>query len=80
MEIGKVLQEARINKGISLKDIEEATNVRTRYLEALEDENFTIIPGEFYVKGFLRIYAKYLGLNPVQILDIYYSAGNSLKH
>ncbi|WP_427854584.1 helix-turn-helix domain-containing protein [Desulfotomaculum copahuensis] len=58
-----MLREARLARGISLADAEEATKIRGRYLEALEKEAFDVLPGRVYVKGFLRNYARFLGLD-----------------
>lgn len=66
--IGESLRAAREAKGLSLQQAEEDTKIRKRYLEALEDEDYDIIPGRVYAKGFLRNYAMYLGLNPDEIL------------
>lgn len=71
MEVGELLQKERMIRGISLRDIEDATKVRKWYLEALEEGNYGRIPGEFYVQGFLRIYARYLGLNPIHVMELY---------
>lgn len=61
--IGETLRQAREAKGITLRQAEEATKIRLRYLEALEREDFAQIPGRVYVIGFLRNYARYLGLD-----------------
>jgi cytoskeleton protein RodZ len=63
LEIGSSLREARIRRGFELAQIEADTHIRTRYLKALEDERFELVPGEAYVRGFLRTYADYLGLD-----------------
>jgi cytoskeleton protein RodZ len=68
-EIGNSLREARIRQGIDLTRAEEATKIRARYLQALEDERFEILPAETYVKGFLRTYAEYLRLDGQLYVD-----------
>lgn len=68
---GKLLQVGREEKGWSLIQAEEITKIRVRYLEAMENENYLILPGATYVKGFLRTYAKHLGLNPEDVLELY---------
>ena len=68
---GALLRAAREKKGWSLRDAEEATKIRMRYLEALEEENYDILPGAVYVKGFLRNYAKYLEIDPDEIIAMY---------
>lgn len=69
--IGDLLRQAREKKGLSLREIEDETNMRWKYLEALENEEFEVIPGETYVKGFLRNYSAFLGLDSDQMLDLY---------
>jgi cytoskeletal protein RodZ len=62
-EIGASLREARERQGLSLEEVEAATRIRERYLEALEDERFEVLPGNAYVRAFLREYARFLGLD-----------------
>jgi cytoskeleton protein RodZ len=62
-EIGQKLERARTEKGLSLKDVERDTKIRARYLEGLEQEDFTVLPDAVYVQGFLKTYANYLGLD-----------------
>ena len=61
-EIGNSLREARIRQGLELSHVELATKIRTKYLRAIEDEQFGLLPDEPYVKGFLHAYAEFLGL------------------
>ncbi len=68
MEIGNVLKKTRVEKNLSLAQAEEKTKIRQKYLVALENENFTVIPGRAYAKGFLRNYARYLGLNAEELV------------
>lgn len=72
-EIGDTLREARIRRGLSIKDVEHGTKIRTKYLQALEDEDFEVIPGPTFVKGFMRTYAEFLGLDSDQLVDEYRS-------
>ncbi|MBA2615155.1 MAG: DUF4115 domain-containing protein [Actinobacteria bacterium] len=62
-EIGNSLREARLRQGLDLARAEDDTKIRAKYLQALEDERFDVLPAETYVKGFLRTYAEYLGLD-----------------
>lgn len=71
MRIGETFKQARKERGLSLEEIAEKTKIRSRYLEAIEEENFGLLPGRVYVKGFLRNYAKYLGLNPEPLVALY---------
>ena len=68
-EIGPALREARERRGISLQQVEAETAIRTRYIRALEDEEFGALPGTTYAKGFLRAYAEYLGLDGQLFID-----------
>ncbi len=62
-EIGPALRQARERRRLGLDQAEAEIKVRARYLQALEDEEFDLLPGPAYVKGFLRTYADYLGLD-----------------
>ena len=75
-EIGSSLREARERRGLSYADVELGTKVRSRYIKALEDERFDILPGPTYTKGFLRAYADYLGLDG----NLYIDEFNSRHH
>jgi cytoskeleton protein RodZ len=68
-EIGNSLREARVRQHLELTEIELATKIRSRYLRALEEENFEALPAQTYVKGFLRTYADYLGLDGQLYVD-----------
>ena len=62
-EIGGSLREARLKRGLTSADVQKAIRIRDRYLQALEEERWELLPGDAYVKGFLRTYADYLGLD-----------------
>ena len=68
-EIGNSLREARERRGIDFAQAELATKIRGKYLRALEDEQFASLPAQTYVKGFLRTYAEYLGLDGQLYVD-----------
>ena len=68
-EIGNSLREARVRRRIDFAQAELATKIRGKYLRALEDEQFDLLPAETYVKGFLRTYAEYLGLDGQLYVD-----------
>jgi cytoskeletal protein RodZ len=76
---GGKLRAAREMKAWSLNDAEEVTKIRARYLEALETEQYDIIPGIAYVKGFLQTYAKHLGLDPREVLELFKTSHVSEK-
>ncbi|HOR00247.1 MAG TPA: DUF4115 domain-containing protein [Anaerolineae bacterium] len=67
-ELGERLRQAREAKGLTLEQVEEITKIRRRYLQALEEEDFGQLPGEVFVRGFLRNYALALGLDAEEIL------------
>jgi cytoskeletal protein RodZ len=62
-EIGGSLREARLKRNLTPADVQKAIRIRDRYLQALEEERWELLPGDAYVKGFLRAYADYLGLD-----------------
>jgi hypothetical protein len=68
-EIGNSLREARVRRGADFAQAELATKIRGKYLRALEDERFELLPAQTYVKGFLRTYAEYLGLDGQLYVD-----------
>jgi len=72
-EIGNSLREARERQGLGYSEIELATKIRAKYIRALEEEDFTSIPGDAYIRGFLRSYAEYLGLDGDVYVDEYAS-------
>ncbi len=69
--IGEKLRLSREEKGFSIDRVARDTNVARKYLEALENEDFAMFPGEPYLIGFLRIYSEYLGLDPQSIINLY---------
>jgi hypothetical protein len=70
-EIGNSLRDARLRKELDFPELEQGTKIRAKYLRALEDETFDQLPGPTYVKGFLRTYADYLGLDGQLYVDEY---------
>ena len=72
-EIGNSLREARLRQSLDYPDIERVTKIRAKYLRALEDESFETLPAQTYVKGFLRTYAEFLGLDGQLYVDEYNS-------
>jgi hypothetical protein len=69
--LGETLRQARLDRGVSLADAEDETHIRLKYLEALEAEDFGVLPALVYTRGFIRTYARYLGLDPESTLDLY---------
>ena len=68
-ELGNRLKEAREEKGMSLDDLQAATKIQKRYLTALEEGNYDIIPGKFYVRAFIKQYAEAVGLNSEELFE-----------
>jgi hypothetical protein len=68
-EIGNSLREARERQGLEYPQIELATKIRAKYIRALEDEQFGVLPAQTYIKGFLRTYAEFLGLDGQLYVD-----------
>ena len=74
MDIGKILQDARIAKNLSLDSIAQDTNIRKIYLEAIEQNDFAALSGDVFVKGVIRTYGNYLGLDGAQLVEEYKAA------
>ena len=72
-EIGNSLREARLRQQLEFPELEQQTKIRSKYLKALEDEKFDLLPAPTYVKGFLRTYADALGLEGQLYVDEYNS-------
>lgn len=65
------LRKAREAKGLELKEIEEVTKIRSRYLQALEEGDYCVLPGGVYTVGFLRSYARYLELDAESLVNTF---------
>jgi hypothetical protein len=70
-EIGETLRETRMRRRIDMSDVEAATKIRAKYLRALENEEWDLLPGPTFVKTFLRTYAEYLELDPRLLVEEY---------
>jgi transcriptional regulator with XRE-family HTH domain len=69
--IGDTLREARMRQRLDIADVEAKTKIRAKYLRALENEEFGMLPGPTFVKTFLRSYAEVLGLDPHLLVEDY---------
>ncbi len=69
--IGATLREARNRRKIDLSEVEAATKIRTRYLRAIENEEWDVLPGGSYTRSFVRTYASFLGLDGERLADDY---------
>ena len=70
-EIGETLREARMRRRIDMTEVETATKIRGKYLRALENEEWDLLPGPTFVKTFLRTYAEYLELDSRLLVEEY---------
>lgn len=68
-EIGARLREARMRLKIDINEVETRTKIRAKYLRAMENEEWDLLPGEVYIRSFLRTYADFLGLDSRELLD-----------
>jgi cytoskeletal protein RodZ len=69
--VGRTLREARTERGEELSEVERATKIRAKFLEAMEDDRWEELPAPAYARGFLDIYARHLGLDQQALLDEY---------
>jgi cytoskeletal protein RodZ len=72
-DIGDTLREARVRRGLSLKEVEDTLKIRSKYLQALEQDDFEVIPGPTFVRAFLRTYSAFLGLDTDRLMEEYFS-------
>jgi hypothetical protein len=70
-DIGSTLREARMRARIDISEVEARTKIRAKYLRAIENEEWDLLPGPVYVKSFLRTYGDYLGLDSRMLIDEY---------
>lgn len=69
--VGTILREARNRRKVELSEVEAATRIRFRYLRAIEDEEWDVLPGGVYTRGFIRTYASFLGLDGDRLVEDY---------
>ncbi|SFI51962.1 protein of unknown function [Paenibacillus sp. UNC496MF] len=70
-DLGALLKKAREQRSLSLDDIQDLTKIRKRYLEAIEEGNYSVLPGSFYVRAFVKNYAESVGLDAEEVLRLY---------
>ena len=78
--IGQKLRRAREDRGAELSDVEVATKIRVKFLEAMEEDRWEALPGPSYARGFLDIYARHLGLDQQALLDDYRKTVEGERH
>jgi cytoskeletal protein RodZ len=71
--LGNKLKTARESKGYSYDQVSQETHIASRYLKALEEEEFVIFPGEPFLLGFLKNYGEFLGINAQELLSLYWA-------
>ena len=74
MDVGKILQDARVAKNLSLDRAAQETNIRKAYLDAIEQNDFATLQGDVFVKGIMRTYGNYLGLDGAKLVEEYKAA------
>jgi cytoskeletal protein RodZ len=67
--LGEYLRKERERQNISIEDVAKSTRIKNCHIRAIEEERFESLPSPFYAKSFLRLYTKFLGLNPSDILN-----------
>jgi cytoskeleton protein RodZ len=78
--IGQTLRKARSERGVELSEVERATKVRAKFLAAIEEDRWEELPAPVYARGFLDIYARYLGLDQRALLDEYSKTVEGERH
>src|SRR5207302_1843100 len=69
--IGPTLRDARLRRRIDMGEVEARTKIRAKYLRAIENEEWDLLPGPIYVKSFLRTYGEFLGVDTRMLVDEY---------
>ena len=77
--VGTLLREARLAKKLSLAEAEQGTSIRRRYLEAIENDEYDKTPGEVFLKGMLRNYGNFLGLNGPELVQLYKASTTGMR-
>ena len=72
--VGEKLREHRVKRGLTIQEVEEQTKIRGFYIEAIENEDYKILPGKVYIIGFLKNYCKVLRISPTEIIDEFNSS------
>ena len=77
--LGDRLREARTAKGFTLDDLQSITKIQKRYLSGIENEDYSMMPGSFYVRAFIKQYAEAVGLDPDEMLSLYKDTSSSAE-
>lgn len=79
MTVGELLRQTRESKGLTISNAVEKTYIQEKFIIALECNNYAVFPAEAYLKGFLKIYAEYLGLDVLELNNLYKETKNSVS-
>ncbi len=71
--LGEVFKKAREEKGLTIKDVSIQTNIGSKFIKAIENNDFTVFPGEAYTVGFIRNYAEFLKVEPEKVIKLFYT-------
>ncbi len=71
MSLGQQLKQARLRMNLTASEVASATRMKVQIVESIEDENFSVFAAPIYGKGFIRMYAEYVGLDPVPLMQEY---------
>ncbi len=69
--VGSILEEARIAKNLTLEDVEKVTKIRAKFLDAIEQDAYHLLPSPIYAKGFVKNYGEYLGLDSTRVMAFF---------
>jgi len=69
--VGSILKEARIAKNLTLEDVEKVTKIRAKFLDAIEQDAYHLLPSPIYAKGFVKNYGEYLGLDSARVMAFF---------
>jgi hypothetical protein len=78
-QVGSILRAARNRRKVDLSEVEAATRIRARFLRAIENEEWDVLPGGVYTRGFIRTYAAFLGLDGERLADDYRASVEGLS-
>lgn len=77
--VGSILKEARIAKNLTLADVEKVTKIRAKFLNAIEQDAYQLLPSPIYAKGFVKNYGEYLGLESTRVMAFFRRQTDDVK-
>ena len=77
--VGCILKEARIAKKLTLADVEKVTKIRAKFLDAIEQDAYQLLPSPIYAKGFVKNYGEYLGLESTRVMAFFRRQTDDVK-